>query len=404
MPARSHAGRAASATLRGMSGSLTAVVAGAGLGGLATALGLARAGWAVTVLERAPELGEVDAGVALARNGLAALRGLGLDDAAIDRIGVPTRAGGTFDLRGTPILAIADDVEAVAMRGVHRPRLHAELLAHARAAGVDVRTDAEVTGVEAGEPGGAPAIVRTRAGEHTADLVVAADGVRSAIRAAVEPGTRPVYSGYSSWRAVLEEACEPPVLRQYWGPHAEFGTMPVGPDQTYWYGYVRMPEGLRLPDEHAAARERFADCAQPVREVIERTPPTAVARHDVIYLPRGMASYAVGRVVAVGDAAHAMLPTMGQGAATAFEDAICVARLVAAPVASGADLADALAAYDGARRPRCRSIARAAVASARIGSHLGPRLQGIRNALMRVTPSSAISRGADAVMGWTPPV
>lgn len=380
-----------------------AVVAGAGLGGLTAALALAQAGWQVRVLERAPQLGEVGAGVALARNGLAVLRALGLDEAAIERIGVPTRAGGTFDLHGTPILAIADDVDAVSMRGVHRPRLHAELLAHARAAGAEVVTGAEVTGVSAGDPHGEAAVVRTRDGEHRADLVVAADGVRSAVRSSLMPDLEPVYSGYSSWRAVLPMDLEPPVLRQYWGPHAEFGTMPVGPALTYWYGYVQMAEGTRLPDEHAAAAARFADWAPAIGEVIAQTEPAAVVRHDVVLLPGGMPRYAVGRVVAVGDAAHAMLPTVGQGAATALEDGICVGRLVGAPVTAGADLETALERYDGQRRPRCRGIARVASASARFGSHLGPRWQGVRNAMMRVTPGWAISRGADGVMGWTPP-
>lgn len=381
----------------------TAIVAGAGIAGLASALALAQEGFQVTVLERASELGEVGAGVALARNGIASLRSLGLDDGAIERIGIPTRAGGTFDRQGGPILPIAADVEGVTMRGVHRPRLHGALLERVRALGVEVLTGAEVTGATAGAPGGAPAAVIANGVERTADLLVAADGVRSAVRDAVAPAARAVYSGYSSWRAVLAHRLDPPVLTQYWGPHAEAGTMPVGPDLTYWYGYVKLPEGTRYLDERTAAREYFHDWAEPVRDVIDATPGEAVMRHDVLHLPGGMRRYAVGRVVAVGDAAHAMLPTMGQGAATALEDGICVGRLVGRPVAAGADLASALATYDAARRPRCRAIARAAVASALAGAHLGPTLQGVRNALMRLTPSSALSRGADAVMGWTPP-
>lgn len=386
-----------------MDRSATAVVAGGGIGGLAAALALAQAGWQVTVLERAAELGEVGAGVALARNGLAVLRALGFDDGAIDAIGVPTRAGGTFDRRGRPILPIADDIEAVSMRGVHRARLHAALLDRVLEHGVEVRTGTPVIGAVAGDPHGEHALVHTPAGAVGADLVVAADGVRSAVRTSLAPTVRPVYSGYSSWRAVLPEPTRPPVLRQYWGPHAEFGMMPISVSETYWYGYVRMAEGTRVADEHAAASAWFADWAPEIGEVIARTEPSAVMRHDVLALRRGMPSYAVGRVVAVGDAAHAMLPTVGQGAATALEDGICVGRLIGAPVAAGGDLGAALAQYDADRRPRCRGIARVALASARFGSHLGPVLQGARNALMRVTPSSAISRGADAVMGWTPP-
>lgn len=381
-----------------------AVVAGAGIAGLASALALANEGWAVTVLERAAELGEVGAGVALARNGLTALRGLGFDDQAIEGLGLATRPAGTFDPDGRPILRIAPEVEEVAMRGVHRARLHGALLDRARTAGVDIVTGATVTGVAAGRPGGDRALVVTDDGERDADLVVAADGVRSIVRAAVASGVSAAYSGYSSWRAVVPILHAPRVLLQYWGPHAEFGTMPVSEHETYWYGYVRMPAGVRLADERGAALERFADWAAPVRRVIEQSDPDAVIRHDVLHLPGGMPSYAVGRVVAAGDAAHAALPTVGQGAATALEDGLSVGRIVGRyderrPGALGA----ALERYDALRRPRCEAIARAAWLSGRFGAHLGERGQNVRNRLLRMLPSSVLSRGADAVMGWTAP-
>lgn len=381
-----------------------AVVAGAGIAGLAAALGLAREGWSVIVLERASELGEVGAGVALARNGVTALRGLGLEDHAIAELGIATRPAGTFDPDGRPILRIAPGVEGVSMRGVHRARLHAALLARVREAGVQVVTGATVTGVAAGQPDGPQALVVADGGEVKADLVVAADGVRSVVRAAVAPGATATYSGYSSWRAVVRLPRAPRVLLQYWGPHAEFGTMPVSEEETYWYGYVRMPAGISLPDEHAAALARFADwAARPVRGVIEQTDPAAVLRHDVLHLPGGMPSYAVGRVVAAGDAAHAALPTTGQGAALALEDGLSVGRIVGRGGDGRGALARALARYDEVRRPRGDALARAALMSGQLGAHLGTRGQTVRNRLLSLVPTAALSRSADAVMGWTAP-
>ncbi|MFC7878926.1 FAD-dependent monooxygenase [Isoptericola sp. NPDC057391] len=389
----------------------TAVVVGGGIGGLASAVALAEAGWGTTVLERAGELGEVGAGVALTPNAVAALGGLGFDDDAVAGLGPRTWATGTWDWHGRPILRLPGDPglrAATALRGVHRARLHGALLDRARALGVEVVTDARVTTVAGGAPDGERAVVHHTDGAETAqardaDLVVGADGVRSAVRAALFPARRPVYSGYSSWRAVVPGLSAGPGLLQYWGPHAEFGTMPVSGGATYWYGYVRMPEGTRLDDELGAADDRFRGWAEEVRRVISATPSEAVVRHDVLHLPGGLPRYARGRVVMVGDAAHATLPTMGQGAATALEDGVCVGRIVAAGVAAGQPLGAALAAYDAARRPRCRALARASVSSGRFGSHLGPRWQGLRNAVMRRVPSSAVTRGARAVMGWTPP-
>lgn len=273
----------------------------------------------VTVLERAPELGEVGAGFAMSRNAVAAFRGLGFDEDDVAALGRPTWAGGTWDLHGRPILTISDDPEArssVALIGVHRQRLHAALRGAAVDSGVEIVTGARVTGVSPGDPDGEPAVVAGR----EADLVVGADGMRSAVRAALHPGTNARYSGYSSWRAITPVPVDDPRLRQYWGPRAEFGLMPVSDSETYWYGYVAMPEHADVGDELAAARTRFADWAEPVRDIIAVTPAEAVMRHDVHHLPGGLPRYVAGRVVMVGDAAHGFLPTMGQGAATALED------------------------------------------------------------------------------------
>lgn len=381
----------------------TAVVAGAGIAGLAAAISLARCGWHVTVLERSATIDEVGAGFAMSRNAVAAFRGLGFDDDDVAALGYPTWAGGTWDLHGEPILVLPDTPAmraSVALIGVHRRRLHAALHRRALESGVEVVAGSPVTAVDPGQADGRRAVVAGR----EADLVVGADGMRSAVRAALFPGKHPVYSGYSSWRAITPGTYGTPELRQYWGPHAEFGILRTADDETYWYGYVAMAERTTLDDELAAARARFTGWAPAVREVLAATPPTAVLRHDVHHLPGALPRFTTGRVVMVGDAAHGTLPTMGQGAATALEDGLCVGLLVGAPVAAGGRLSPALAGFDAARRPRTRALARASVATARFGSHLGGGLrQPVRNALMRRTPAGAISRGSQAAMGWTPP-
>src|SRR5690606_3659314 len=190
--------------------------------------------------------------------------------AAVSALGAPTWASGTLDMHGRPMFRFPDDPgtrRTTALIGVHRRRLHAALLDGARAAGVEVVTGARVTGVRPGDPGGAPAVVSAGDRSFSADLVVGADGVRSAVRAALFPGLRPAYSGYSSWRAVVTglppELAGDGSLRQFWGPHAEFGVMPVHGEETYWYGYVRLPERTRLGDESAAASDRFAGSGPP---------------------------------------------------------------------------------------------------------------------------------------------
>jgi 2-polyprenyl-6-methoxyphenol hydroxylase-like FAD-dependent oxidoreductase len=391
---------------------LTATVVGGGIAGLASAIALAQAGWRVTVLERAAAFGEVGAGLATTGNGMTALAALGLGE-AIRGVAYQTGTAGMQDLAGRWIMRVPDtrsDPTAVTtIWGFQRQRLHGVLRAAAEAAdGVELATGAEVLSVRPGLPGAEPAAVTWRTGdaEQTVEsaLIVAADGVRSAVRARLFPGVPARYSGSTSWRAIIPDTESEDRLVQAWGPGTEFGSLRVSPAEIYWYGYFRHPEGAVFPDELAAARERFADWAPWARAMVDATPADRLMRHDVYHLPGGIPAYTSGRVVFVGDAAHAMLPTAGQGAATALEDGVCVGRMIAAPVAAGGDMATALAAFDHARRPRCRQIARTAILTARFGCDLGGGWrQPVRNAIFRRLPAAQLVKAGQSIVSWTAP-
>ncbi|GAA4635775.1 hypothetical protein GCM10023196_082630 [Actinoallomurus vinaceus] len=298
---------------------------------------------------------------------------------------------------------------ATTIWGIHRQRLHSALRQAADAAdGVELVTGAEVTEVRPGQPGGEPAAVtwRTATGQDTSEceLAVAADGVRSTVRQQLFPNARPRYSGSTSWRAVIPDTASDGRLFQVWGPGTEFGAVRISDREIYWYGYFRHPEGASFSDEPAAARDHFSGWSAQVQAIVAATAADQLMRHDVYHLPGGLGGYSRGRVVMVGDAAHAMLPTSGQGASSSLEDGVCVGRLVAAPVAAGGDLAAALAAFDQARRPRCRRIARLSAVTARFGADLGGgRRQSIRNTLLGLTPAGSFAKAAAPIVGWTAP-
>jgi 2-polyprenyl-6-methoxyphenol hydroxylase-like FAD-dependent oxidoreductase len=372
---------------------------------------LAQACWRATVLERAPAFGEVGAGLAITGNGMAALDALGAGQ-AVRAAGYQTSTAGYQEPGGRWLLRIPEDRPALrpvtTIWGLHRQRLHEALRQAAATAGTDLVTGAEVAAIAPGRPDGERATVtwRTSAGPQTmeSDLVVAADGVRSTVRAQLFPQARPRYSGSTCWRAVIPDTAAGGRLVEVWGPGTEFGAMRVSDGEIYWFGYFRHPVGARFGDELAAARDRFAGWAPWIRDLVAATAPGQLMRHDVYHLPGGAPRYVRGRIVLTGDAAHAALPTVGGGASTALEDGVCVGRMIAAPVAAGGDLAAALAAFDLARRARCQRIARLSALVARFGADLGGGWrQQVRNGLLRITPAGPMIKAGTGIVRWSAP-
>jgi 2-polyprenyl-6-methoxyphenol hydroxylase-like FAD-dependent oxidoreductase len=393
-----------------VTGQRSATVVGGGIAGLAAAVSLLQAGWHVQVLERAAVSGEVGAGLAVTRNGMAALDALAVGE-AVRAAGHRTQAAGTRDQHGRWLLRLPATTDPAALTvawGVHRQRLHGALLA--AAAGADLVTGARVTGLRPGSPEGAPALVTWTddAGEHSApaDLVVAADGIHSVVRGLLFPEADLRYSGWTSWRAVVDDDTTPDEgFTPFWGPAAEFGVLRISDTELCWYGYVRHPERTPFPDEPAAVTAAAAGWAPAVRAVVAATDPDRLLRHDVHHLPRGLPTYVRGRTLLIGDAAHAMLPTMGQGANTSLEDGVSVGRLVGSPVSAGVPLAEALDCFDRARGPRCRQIARQSALTARFGAHVpGGLPQVLRNAALRAVPAGPAAAAGAAVLRWAPPV
>ncbi|GAA2783275.1 FAD-dependent monooxygenase [Kitasatospora paracochleata] len=382
----------------------TAVVVGGGIGGLAAAIGLRRIGWEVTVAERAAVLDDAGAAISLHANGLRALDVLGVGT-AVRAAARPQYTGGTR-VPGGGWLARMDG--AVLRRelgtpivGIPRAELHR--LLRAALPPECLLVGAEVSAVDRLQPGRVRVVL---GGElRSADLVVAADGVRSRLRAGLFPEhPGPVYSGSTVLRAITERPIDSDSgsesdFELTWGRGAEFGHILLADGRAEWHAVLNSPAGVRYPDPLAELRRRFGTWHEPIPALLAATRPEDVLHHDIHELVTPLAAFTADRVVLLGDAAHAMTPNLGQGACQALEDA----AVLAAALAAGPTVEAALARYDAERRPRSQSVARAARQAGRMGQQLAnPVAVALRNAGLRLAPSgvtvSAILRHA----AWEP--
>ncbi|MFG2359152.1 FAD-dependent monooxygenase [Streptomyces sp. NPDC048521] len=379
----------------------TAVVVGGGIGGLAAAIGLRRIGWEVTVVERASVLDDAGAGISLAANGLRALDELGVGE-AVRKASRGQYSGGTRTPEGGWLVrmdgALLEKAVGTPIMGIPRSTLHrllrgclpAETLLIGSAAGSVQQIDHGTVRVSCGDT------------ILDADLVVAADGIGSKVRSLLFPDRPgPVYSGSTVLRAVTEHAVE---LRTdfelSWGRGAEFGHIAFQDGRAEWHAVLNLPAGTRFADPLAALRRRFHTWHDPIPALLEATRLPAVLHHDVNELRTPLPSYRVGRIVLLGDAAHAMTPHLGQGACQALEDAVTLA----AALATEPTVESALARYDAERRPRSQAVARAARQAGRMGQQLThPLAVALRNTAMRLTPSRAATRMILRHHTWVPP-
>jgi 2-heptyl-3-hydroxy-4(1H)-quinolone synthase len=369
----------------------TVLIVGGGIAGLGLARGLSRAGLAWELMERSPEWAPVGAGIVLGVNAMQVMGRLGLDGEIRAR-GYELREMAITDERGR-VLGRTDFGRLAPRFGasiaIHRATLHEVLI---EGAGPGVRLGTTVESLELADE-----CVRARTddgAEAVYGVVVGADGLRSRTRSQLFGDVPLIYSGYTCWRLVVERPRGFERGQEMWGRGRRFGIVPIdGGSRVYCFAVVNAPAGAPDPEDGRVERfrQRFAGFGGPVPAVLEQVErPDQLIHHDleeVVQRP-----WSRGRAVLVGDAAHAMTPNMGQGAAMALEDVAVLSELLGERRALADGLDGAFRAWFERREPRVRWVQDQSRRIGRVAQWEGRLACALRNGLVRLLPDRANER------------
>lgn len=390
------------------------LIAGAGIGGLATAIALARAGFSCHVLERRPAFAEEGAGIQIGPNGTRLLARLGVADALASLVGAPDAIRVRDARSGASLVRLPLGSWIAARHGapywtIHRHDLHAALAARALAdPAIKISMGAEVLG--AASDATAAAVTTMDGRSFLGAALVAADGVDSSLRLThFDP--RPLRpAGKSALRCVIPAERLPPEIAAnetgLWldsGAHvvhypvrggSEIALVAVFDDPV-------LTEAWATPVEPAVVRARAAPFAP---ELVALLGVPHTWRKWSLRTHPGPRRWVKGRIALLGDAAHPILPFLAQGGVMALEDAAVLAQcLLRRAGRAGGSLAEdvpaALADYERQRRRRARAVVAASRLNGRL-YHLSGSLAAARNAAMRAAGGARLMMRFDWVYGW----
>jgi 2-polyprenyl-6-methoxyphenol hydroxylase-like FAD-dependent oxidoreductase len=332
------------------------LIVGCGIAGQTLAAAFARRGVACDIVEIKRDWSIVGAGMYMQGNALRALAALGVVGEILER--------GWHRDDDTTLIATADgrilarplypriagpDIPAIVT--IRRQALHEILHGLVRRLGLTVRMGTTVAAIDDRSPRGPVAVEFSDGSRGAYDLVVGADGIHSTVRRLVFGATAPTFSGFANWRVTLPRPAEADSVVWMHGEGTTFGVVPISANQLYVGGVSREPGNPRYApgDLPRLMREKFGGYGGLARTLLEQvTDPGSVIYTAIeeVLLP---SPWYRGRVVAIGDAAHASTPFWAQGASMAIEDAVLLAELAD----TGAAPERFLPAWMARRHDRC---------------------------------------------------
>ncbi|MBT2691661.1 FAD-dependent monooxygenase [Bacillus sp. ISL-55] len=381
---------------------LDTAIIGAGIGGISAAIALQQHGQKVSVFERASELKEMGAGIVLSANAIKTLEKLGVAD-QVRQAGSPVKKAEIRSPDGQLLVNMPVHKQAERYGTysylIYRPDLQRILseklepntmVLNRKFLRLEQDGDKTTSFFEGGE-------------SIESELLIGADGVHSQVRENIVEKSRMRYSGFSAFRGIshYEDPRFPAELGggfEVWGEGKRFGFSHIGKGRVFWFVAVNAPQGTFLSGENKKhiALQHFKGWWGPIEDVIGTTSEENILVHE-IFDRKPLKRWHKGRVTLLGDAAHPMLPNLGQGGAQAMEDALILSRCLKQ---FPQDLESALSRYEQERVPRVTKIVQGSRMMARMMQLENPAAMKVRNQFLRIVPDELKIKRLDWILGY----
>lgn len=372
------------------------LISGGGICGLTTAIALHRQGFEVAIYEAAQTIKAAGAGISLSSNAIRALKSIDLAKQILDN-SVAQKSARFYTPNGkilnhTDFQPLVDKFELPGIISFHRADFHQILLEEIKNK-IPFYTNKRGQRVEQTKNG--ITLHFSDGTSATGNYLLACDGIRSAIRQQFLPNVRPVYAGYTIWRGLLT-AEEQQIKIEYpfktWGKKGQFGAVPMTNHRIYWFASFK----AKAKDEKLKSiqvrdlQKHFKGYHDPIPQILALSTDENLLWNDAEELPP-IPNFAFGRVLLLGDAAHAMTPNLGQGACQAIEDAVVLAMILKKETTPE----KAFLQFEKERMPRVREATRIS-ANAGKAAHFNNYFSiALRNLMMPLMAKSAFQKQID---------
>ncbi|MFZ4863593.1 FAD-dependent monooxygenase [Sphingobacterium sp. Mn56C] len=370
-------------------------IIGAGVAGLTTAIALQQLGRNYLLFEQSKVLTGIGAGFGLAANAMQALEILGLRK-EVELIGQHLQHYNILDQKGR--ILVAPDTKALSKKynqqnfAIHRADLHLYLLDKIQADHLQLNKKA----VRFEKNNDGITLFFEDGSQHKTRYLIIADGVKSPLRQQLLPAAVPRYSGYTCWRATIDNSnISLKTGSETWGKQGRFGMTPLVRNRIYWYACINSTANNSKYRQYSVAdlATHFADYHHPIPEILRQTQDKDLLWNDIIDI-KPLKHFAYDAILLIGDAAHATTPNMGQGACQALEDVAVLKKVLS----QHSTVETAFIAFEKQRLQRTKYITETSKLIGEVAQWENPIGIFLRNSIMKKLPAQLAQRNLNKLL------